>query len=50
MVNDMAGRMIGSDEVFAGSPLQIDLQGHPGVYIVRVIAVTGAGAQKVIVR
>lgn len=50
MVNDMAGRMIGSDEVSAGSPLRIDMQGHPGVYIVRVIAASGAGAQKVIVR
>ena len=48
-VTDMAGRTLATASLKAGSPARINLQGHPGVYVVSIVSTIGVSNVKVIV-
>ena len=48
-VTDMAGRNVATANLKAGSPTSINLQGHPGVYVVSIVSAEGVSNVKVII-
>ena len=48
-VTDMAGRILATASLMAGSPTSINLQGHPGVYVVSIVTTIGVSNVKVII-
>jgi fibronectin-binding autotransporter adhesin len=49
IITDMAGRTIASVNLIAGTPTHVNMQGHPGVYIVSIISPNGVSNAKIIV-
>jgi hypothetical protein len=48
-VSDLAGRSVISVDFIAGSPVHINMQQHPGIYIVSIITAVGMSNAKIIV-
>ena len=48
-VTDMAGRNVATANLMVGAPTRINLQGHPGVYVVSIVSAEGVSNTKVII-
>jgi len=48
-LSDMAGRKLAETSLLLGSPVRINMNGHPGVYIVTIITKTGRTNAKIII-
>ena len=48
-VTDMSGRNVATASLMAGAPTRINLQGHPGVYVVSIVSAEGVSNTKIII-